>query len=205
MPDFVLQLMRRALLRQLMFCFTRKAEKGAMVSLPSSTRQTLEQQLDALDDVGCVLFFRSFTTPFIQAIKDDLKATLNRGAKLADSLYSIEGTILKKWPGSPRNAQGQVITSVIHRKSLAPNVRFTRIRYPTISWRGRLVETFSMTDLLGDEGIEELRTKVREVEQQFVRKIWDGENAVVLKHDWLTLGARMAAVRLQGYLADDRE
>ncbi|KAF2007958.1 hypothetical protein P154DRAFT_453300 [Amniculicola lignicola CBS 123094] len=148
------------------------------------------EDIDAIDDVSCVLFFPSLKTP-----ADDIQARAAEISKTLDKHAHAFAAVSKDFV-DPHNRKNVTHHSpgwyhgppapVFH-----PRVQFPELEFPTTMWRGRKVPVYSLTDLLGEEMA---RGVVQGTEHE-------DKGCVVVRRGRHNVPMEMELLRLQGYLA----
>jgi hypothetical protein len=182
MPELILDLLRKNLLNKLIWYFQKS---GHLVPCKSPRRVDIEE----IEDVGCVLLFRSLRT---RADEVQEKALVN--------LKEVEFQA-KYWAGrhleemDPHMVQNATHTPPIWWRGpllpeLSPRIKFPPLEFKTTEWKGRKIAVYSLTDLLGEEKMKELIEGSR----------FETERCVVLKRGRHSVPVEMMLVQLQAYL-----
>lgn len=150
MPELILSLLRAQLLSSLSWNF---GFVGRLIPVASP----FSADLEAVEDVGCVLYFGSFAN--------------NSRAEAAQARCEEIAVALDKWSNYFTQSFGKhfdphAAPGVTHKPPywyqaplvtrLQPRVQFPELEFRTALWRGRRVPVYSLVDLLGEEKAQEL-------------------------------------------------
>jgi hypothetical protein len=183
MPDLVLDLMRKRVAKKLAWNF---GFRGRLIPVASPRTE----DIDDLEDVSCVLIFRSLQTRAdgLQHQCAKLKVELDKWSNYFSESFAAK-LDPHAAPGvthtSPHWYQGPMVPR------LQPRLQFPELEFHTTIWRGRKVAVYSLTDLLGEEKAQELIEGSK----------YAGERSVVVKRARHNVPVEILLMQLQAYMA----
>lgn len=183
MPEFILEMLRKKLFNQLNWYF---GFRGRLIPVPSPRTQDIEN----VEDVSCVLIFRSLRTR-----ADDLQGQLDKNKVELEkwSSYFAKSFPSKLDPhAAPRvtHASPQWYSGPIVPR-LQPRLQFPELEFHTTTWRGKKVAVYSLTDLLGEEKTQVLVKESKCAEAE----------CVVLKRGRHNVPIEILLMQTQAYIA----
>ncbi|KAG9191799.1 N-acetyltransferase [Alternaria panax] len=183
MPDFLTDIMRKRVGSKLSWNF---GFRGRLIPVASPRTEDIE----GVEDVSCVLIFRSLCTR-----ADDLQKQVDANTIELEkwSNYFTKSFASKLDPHaapdvthlSPHWYTGPVISR------LQPRVQFPELEFHTTVWRGKKVAVYSLTDLLGEDKAQELIQGSQ----------YAGERCVVIKAARHNVPVEILLMQLQAYIA----
>jgi hypothetical protein len=182
MADFILEMMRKRVANKLAWNF---GFRGRLIPVASPRTK----DIDDLEDVSCVLMFRSLRTRAddLQDHADKHKAELDKWSN-----YFGESFAAKLDPHaapevthtSPNWYTGPMVPR------LQPRLQFAELEFHTTVYQGRKIAVYSLTDLLGEEKAQELIEGSK----------YAGETCVVIKRARHNVPVEILLMQLQAYI-----
>jgi hypothetical protein len=183
MPDLVLDIMRRRVASKLSWSL---GFRGRLIPVASPRYEDLEN----VEDVSCVLIFRSLHTrgDDMQKQVDQNMAELEKWSAYFTQSFQAKldpHTVPKVTHTSPHWYTGPLIAR------MQPRLRFPELEFHTTMWRGRQVAVYSLTDLLGEDKAQELIGDSK----------YADEKCVVMKRARHNVPVEILLMQLQAYIA----
>lgn len=182
LADIITDLMRKQLVNTLGWSF---GFRGRLTPVASPRSEDIE----GVDDVSCVLLFRSLCTR-----ADDILDDAKRIDQEMDKWSSYVATSYEdkldphRSPDVTHNAPSWYIEPLVPR--LQPRFRYPELDFRTTIWRGQKVPVYSVTDLLGEESA-----------RQFIEGSKYAEHkCVVMKRGRHNVPVEILLMRLQAYM-----
>ncbi|CAE7210837.1 hypothetical protein PTNB73_09115 [Pyrenophora teres f. teres] len=183
MADLVLDMLQKKLAAKLSWNF---GFPGRLIPVASPRTEDIE----AIEDVSCVLMFRSLRTP-----ADDLHVQLNNITAELDkwSSYFAKSFAAKLDPHTalevthtpPLWYSGPMVPK------LQTRLQFPELHFPTTVWRGRKVAVYSLVDLLGEDKAKAMIASSR----------YADEACVVIKRARHHVPVEILLMQVQAYVA----
>ena len=183
MPDFILDLMRKRLVKKLSWSF---GCRGRLI--PVLTPRATD--IDVEDDVSCILLFRSLrmATAEIHDRADQIQSELDKWAN-----YTVRNFVTDLDPHaspnvthiSPHWYTGPVVPR------LQPRAQFPELEFPCAVWQGRKVALYSLTDLLGEEMVQNLA----------VGSKYESQRCLIVRRTRHNVPTEILLMQLQAYVA----
>lgn len=183
LPDLVTDMMRKQLLKKLSWSF---GFRGRLTPVASPRAE----DLDDVEDVSCVLIFRSLRTS-----ANDLH---DRCKEIMTEMDKWSGYVAKSYadkldphasPEVTHTSPNWYYEPLVPR--LQPRLHFPQLDFHTAVWREQKVALYSLTDLLGADEAQRLAQ-----DSQYA-----GERCVVMKNTRHNVPVQILLMRLQAYIA----
>lgn len=183
MPEFILEMMRKRLVKKLSWSF---GWTGRLTPVASPRTDDIVN----VDHVSTILIFRSLRTRADDAQQrlEDIQMALEKW-----SSYFAKNFKTRLDPHASPNVTHTsphwYTEPVVPR--LQPRSQFPELEFKTTTWRGQTVALYSLTDLLGEEKARALIEGSR----------YSGESCVVLKRSRHNVPVEILLMQLQAYVA----
>ncbi|KAF2702653.1 hypothetical protein K504DRAFT_475117 [Pleomassaria siparia CBS 279.74] len=184
MSDLILKLLRKRLLNKLRWSFQKV---GRLVPCKSPRKEDIEE----FEDVSCVLYLDTLKTR-----ADDIQAQSVRIIKAVEREAEYWANKFNRGQDPHEDARVTHVPPMWYRgplyPTLSPRLRFPPLQFSTTVWRGGKIPVYSLTDLLGAEGMKVL------VEGSSL----EGVGCVVMRRGRHNVPVEMELMQLQAYLAE---
>ena len=195
MPELLLKLLRDRVMDKLTWYYKSRRRLAAVASPASS-------DLEELDDVACVLIYRTLHTRRANEIQKEAQELALEADKWATDFRAHYGARFDPHTTPPPNSEAREATHnppswyepVVPR--LTGRALFPPLHFPTTRWRGNKVAVYSLTDMLGEEKANELLDKGRQNEAIGQETCW------VMKRARPNVPAELLLMQLQTYLTE---
>jgi hypothetical protein len=183
LPDLVTNLMQKQLVNKLRWSF---GWRGRLIPVASPSSEDIEE----VDDVSCVLIFRSLRTSAddaherLQEIKHEMEKWSSYFAKSFEDKLDPHAA-----PEVTNVSPPWYIEPLVPR--LQPRLVHPELKFKSTTWRGQKVALYSLTDLLGEEKARQLIEGSK----------YEEERCVVVKRGQHNVPVEILLMRLQAYIA----
>jgi len=183
MADLVLDTLRKKVANKLSWNF---GLEGRLIPVASPRTEDIE----TVEDVSCVLIFRSLRTPAddIHARVDDITTELDKWSSYFGKSFAAQ-LDPHAAPGVTHTSPAWYSGPVVPR--LQTRLQFPELYFPTTTWRGRKVAVYSLVDLLGEDKANALIAGSK----------YADEDCVVIKRVRHNVPVEILLIQLQAYLA----
>jgi hypothetical protein len=183
LPDLILDLMQNRLVKKLSWNY---GFKGRLTPVASPRPEDLQN----IDDVSCVLIFRSLRTRAneIHDRAEEIVAEMDKWSSYVAKSY-IDKLDPHASPEVTHKSPAWYGEPVVPR--LQPRTRFPKLEFHTTVWRGANVALYSLTDLLGADKAQHLIDGSQYAE----------ETCVAMKRARHNVPVDILLMRLQAYIA----
>jgi hypothetical protein len=182
MPHLILDLMQKQLVQKLSWNF---GFRGRLTPVASPT----SVDIDDVEDVACVLIFRSLRT-YADEVHKRVKDMISEMDKWAS--YVLKSYIDKLDPHAAPKVTHRRPTWYIEPlvPRLQPRIRFPELEFNSTHWQGSRVPVYSLTDLLGEDKARQLIEKSK----------YANQNCVVIKRARHNVPVEILLLQLQAYI-----
>lgn len=183
MPDLILEMMRKRLLKKLSWNFS---FRGRLT--PVSSPRT--EDIEGIEGVSCVLLFRSLRTRAddFKDRADQIRIELEKWSN-----YFSKNLAAKLDPhASPEVTHASPVwytAPLVPR--LQPRLQYPELEFRSTIWRESRVAVYSLTDLLGED----------KAQQMIKGSQYGGERCVVIKRARHNVPVEILLMQLQAYIA----
>jgi hypothetical protein len=182
LPNLILDLMQNQLVQKLSWNF---GFRGRLIPVASPRPEDLQD----VDDVSCVLIFRSLRTRADDILDraHDVNAEMDKWASWVAKNY-VDKLDPHAAPHVTHKSPPWYIEPLVPR--LQPRIQCPKLDFKHAIWRGRKVALYSLTDLLGEDKARQLVEGSQ----------YAGEKCVVLKRARHNVPVELLLMRLQAYI-----
>ena len=183
MADLILDTLQKKVAQKLSWNF---GLTGRLIPVASPRTEDIE----GVEDVSCVLIFRSLRTPAddvlarVEAITTELDKWSNYFGKSFAAKLDPHAA-----PGVTHSSPSWYSGPIVPR--LQTRLQFPELHFPITTWRGRKVAVYSLTDLLGEAKAQALLAGSK----------YADEDCVVIKRARHNVPVETLLMQLQAYLA----